>query len=216
MYGMNIYFYSTATADAGDEALLSPDELLRANRFVGAALRRRYVAAHTFLRRALARHAGVDPASLRFGVNEHGKPLLPDLPQLQFNLSHSGDWALCGIAEGASIGVDIEEMRPLAEHVDIAARFFSSEERSRIARAEDSLRTFYDVWAKKEAVVKADGRGLSVPLQKFSVPTAGDGVVQLEEPWAVHAIDAPDGYAAATAFPARVRPAALRPREFPR
>jgi len=216
VYGMNIYFYSTATADAGDEALLSPDELLRANRFIGAALRRRYVAAHAFLRRALARHAGMDPASLRFGVNEHGKPLLPDMPQLQFNLSHSGDWALCGIVEGAPIGVDVEEMRPLAEHVEIAARFFSSEERSRIARAEDSLRTFYDVWAKKEAVVKADGRGLAMPLHSFSVPQAARGATQPDGLWTVCALDAPDGCVAATAFPARVRAAVPRPQEFPR
>jgi 4'-phosphopantetheinyl transferase len=211
-----IVFYRHAITETrgGEEMLLSPGERARADRFATATLRRRYVAAHAFLRRALARHTGAGAAGLRFGAGEFGKPLLVDFPRVHFNLSHSGDWAVCAVAEDGPIGVDIEEMRPLPDYDELAARVFSAEEMRRMAAASDSLRTFYDIWTKKEAVIKADGRGLAMPLPSFHVPEDASGVSRPDGRWAVRALDAPAGYAAATAFPARVRPAALHLQEF--
>ena len=122
-----VVLWSRINADenAGEnESLLSYAERARAARFATDDLRRRYVAAHAFVRRALAAHTGADAAALRFDAGAFGKPQLIDFPQVHFNLSHSGDWALCVISDDGPVGVDIEVVRPLDEHDDLAARFF--------------------------------------------------------------------------------------------
>lgn len=213
---ISIYRHHTTASRAEDEALLSPQERERANRLATAALRERYVSAHAFLRLVLASHTGHDAAALRFGAGDFGKPRLIDFPRLHFNFSHSGDWALAAVADAGPVGVDLEEMRPLSEHGELAARFFSTAENAALAALphEQRLRAFYEIWTKKEAVVKADGRGLAMPLHSFSVPQAARGATQPDGLWTVCTLDAPDGCVAATAFPARVRAAVLRPQEF--
>jgi 4'-phosphopantetheinyl transferase len=189
-----------AGENAGEnESLLSYAERARAARFATDDLRRRYVAAHAFVRRALAAHTGADAAALRFDAGAFGKPQLIDFPQVHFNLSHSGDWALCVISDDGPVGVDIEVVRPLDEH--------AAEYDALVALSEEQqVFTFFEIWTKKEAYVKATGRGLAQPLQDFSVPiSAGHETVQPEGRWRVRAIEAPTGYAAAicTAAPTR-------------
>ena len=204
-----IHADENAGENAGEnESLLSYAERARAARFATDDLRRRYVAAHAFVRRALAAHTGADAAALRFDAGAFGKPQLIDFPQVHFNLSHSGDWALCVISDDGPVGVDIEVVRPLDEHDDLAARFFSAAEYDALVALseEQQVFTFFEIWTKKEAYVKATGRGLAQPLQDFSVPiSAGHETVQPEGRWRVRAIEAPTGYAAAicTAAPTR-------------
>jgi hypothetical protein len=84
------------------QPLLSPREQARASRFLITAKRRRFEATRTHLRRLL----GV-PATQEFAYTENGKPYLPD-SSLKFNVSHSENYALIGIAESIEVGVDIE------------------------------------------------------------------------------------------------------------
>lgn len=41
--------------------------------------------------------------------HSYGKPVLKNYPTIHFNLSHAGDWVLCGIGD-VSLGVDIEHI----------------------------------------------------------------------------------------------------------
>ena len=186
---------------AGDEATLSADERARADRFATADLRRRSVAAHAFVRRTLAEHAGVPAAALRFTIGPFGKPALRDFSDLHFNLSHAGDWAICAVSRASPLGIDIEQARPLPEFRDLAARFFSSAEQRTLAALPISkqMRAFFEIWTKKEAYIKATGRGLAQSLQEFSVPLGTDGPVRPDARWLVRALPAPDGYVAALA-----------------
>ena len=86
---------------------------------------------------------------------------------LQFNISHSGKIAICALSNQFEVGIDIEEM----QKVDIADYKFQMTmgEWEKVNKAYETIPAFYDYWTQKEAVVKAIGHGLSIPLNSFEV-----------------------------------------------
>jgi len=159
------------------EDILSPDELARANRFKFPVHRRRFVAAHGWLRALLGRYQNCHPAELRFDYGPQGKPALAGQTDLHFNLAHSGELALLAVAP-AELGVDVEAIRPVPELDQIARRFFAPTEHAQIRQlpAEQQQPAFFTCWTRKEAFLKATGDGLTRPLDSFSV------AVQPEQP----------------------------------
>jgi len=154
-----------------DEALLSEDEAARGRRFVSEELRRRFTAARAGLRARLGGHLGVDPRGLTFVENAWGKPRLAHQPGLHFSLSHSGDRAVLAASETLEVGADIERVREV-DHLDLARRYFHANEVAAIEHAtgEGGQRlAFFRLWTLKEAVVKALGLGLSIPLDSFEL-----------------------------------------------
>ena len=174
-----------------DEALpeldhvLQPDELARANRFRFAADRARYVVSRAALRRLLGGHLGMPATQVRFFYAAHGKPELAAThgSDLRFNVSHSGDLGLIAMTHGRAVGIDIENMRPDIECLEIAGRYFSAADIATLKAqaARELLPAFYDCWVKKEAVIKAWGVGLSLSLDSFTVPPDRD-VASLSPP----------------------------------
>lgn len=166
--------------------LLSEDEAARAERFLNPVLGREFVAARAGLRLILAAYAGAPAAALRFAEGPRGKPRLvpPAGPVLQFNLSHSAGLAALGVATGVEIGVDIEARRPVEPGV--AERFFAPGERLRLGglAGEEWTAGFFRCWTRKEALIKATGDGLCLPLDGFEVALLPD------EPVAVLSADA--------------------------
>jgi 4'-phosphopantetheinyl transferase len=155
--------------------LLSQEELARASRFVHARHGRRFTIAHGRMRELLARRIGAKPTEVVFYENAFGKPAIRGGSLIGFNLSTSEDLAVLAISDGGiELGVDIEWVRPL-EHDDLARRYFSEAEQVALAklREEDRLHGFFRCWTLKEAVVKAIGEGLSIPLDRFDVPVDG-------------------------------------------
>lgn len=96
----------------------------------------------------------------------HQRPYFQDAA-IDFNISHSGRFVVCAAAGNMRLGIDIEQIKP----VDIAdfQDQFSNEEMAFIRRDPGSLVNFYTLWTKKEALIKADGKGLSIPLRQISV-----------------------------------------------
>ena len=159
-------------------SVLSSEERQRAQRLAFPHLRRHFLAAHGAMRRILAEYAQCPPAALRFAASSYGKPFLPDCPRLAFNLSHSGEVALLGVAQGSgsgspiALGVDIELCRPGTDFPSISARYFSAAEQASLPdpQAEDYSCQFMRLWTRKEAVTKCLGTGLRTPLSHFTVP----------------------------------------------
>lgn len=149
--------------------LLSMPEQARAERFVHARDRRRFIVRRARLRQWLGARIGMPPARLTFAVGEHGKPRLAGA-SLSFSLSHSGEHWLLAIGR-VEVGADIECMRRGIDERDIARTLFAPAELAALdALPEpDASRAFFDVWARKEAFVKALGKGLSYPLDAFCV-----------------------------------------------
>ena len=142
--------------------ILSASECDRMMRFVKSDHQRDFVAARGTLRSCLAQYVDCDPKSLVFAYGSHGKPMLQDYPELQFNLSHSQGRALIGIARGRAVGVDLEEVREVPTMLAIAKRFFMPSEYEAIERVSGGLRSrvFFEYWTCKEAYIKATGVGL--------------------------------------------------------
>ncbi|MBC7878683.1 MAG: 4'-phosphopantetheinyl transferase superfamily protein [Anaerolineales bacterium] len=152
------------------EATLSTDEAERAARFHFPADRDRFVASHGFLRGILARYLHSEPGELTFSVNQYGKPALND-HKLEFNLSHSRDFALVAVAQKRKVGVDVERIRQGISSQSIARQYFSKSEVAelQILSLEQREVAFFTCWTRKEAYIKAQGLGLSLPLESFDV-----------------------------------------------
>ena len=195
---------------------LEADETQRANRFHFEKHRRAFVVGRGFLRDVLSRYLDGKPKSLRFSYGEYGKPALngeQKSTRLRFNMSHSHNLALLAITADNQIGVDVEYIRADFASADIAQRFFSRAEVecfNALAR-EDRVASFFRCWTRKEAFIKATGKGLSQSLDGFDV-TLAPGVaaellrVEQEDParWFLSDIEVGDEYAAALAVEGRV------------
>lgn len=189
------------------EVLLSEDEKARGRSFVTASLRHRFVAGRARLRSLLGEHLGLDPRALIFVQNAFGKPRLADHPSVHFSLSHSSDQAVLAASEQREIGIDIERVRPL-DHLDLARRYFHPSEVAAIEGArppEEQLLAFFRIWTLKEAIVKAIGKGLSLPLDTFDVSIATSPPTMVSAPegspraWWLH--QTAGGYCFALAAP---------------
>ena len=204
--------HTSALSELG--SLLSPAEQERADRFYFAADRERFVVAHGCLRVLLGRYLRETPRTLRFLDNPHGKPALEpsgDQAGLRFNLSHSQGLVLYAVARGREVGVDVEQIRLVADFERIAEQFFSPAERKKLKmlRTECKLDGFFGLWTLKEAYVKARGQGLSVPLHEFSVSLQPDASgnfflmhendVRLGADWSLRRLTPGPGYAGALA-----------------
>jgi len=192
-------------------SLLSNDEQFRANRFHLERDRRRFIVARGILRVLLASRLGTTPPEVAFSYAKNGKPLVADYPpQIHFNISHSKERVLYAISNRCALGVDIEYMNRDIDYDSLAERFFSRREHAelQLIPEADRKRAFFACWTRKEAVIKATGDGLSLPLSRFEVTVAPDGVprvigfaaaTQRVSGWVLHAADVGDDYVAVVA-----------------
>jgi 4'-phosphopantetheinyl transferase len=188
-------------------ATLADDERCRSARFRFERDRQRFMVARGALRDVLGRYLGIEPGQVRFRYNPFGRPeLSPELgSRLKFNLSHSADLALIGIAARADIGVDLEYVRPEPDYVEIARHFFSEAEVDCLNSLPSHLQApaFFSCWTKKEAYVKACGDGLAIPLSSFAVPLTTDPEltpVDLHGAWSLYGLQPAPGYVGALAI----------------
>ncbi|WP_072393119.1 4'-phosphopantetheinyl transferase superfamily protein [Hyphomicrobium sp. CS1GBMeth3] len=154
--------------------LLSPDEHQRADRLQRAEDATRFRVAHARLREILASYLDVDPGRIVLEPDANGKPFVAS-PEtsLHFNLSHSDDLATVAIWR-AEVGIDIERVRVL-DGPDLEPMFSRSEQAAFAALSGSERReAFFRCWTRKEALLKAWGRGLDVPLDSFDVPVGAE------------------------------------------
>lgn len=155
--------------------LLDEAEAARAQRFAFDDDRRAYVAAHALLRARLSeRSTNISPCDWRFDATPHGKPYLraPQHDGLKVSLSHTRGMAAIAIASGREIGVDVESALTPRNAVGVADRYFAPEEAALLRAESDPIaqsEIFFAIWTLKEAVLKADGRGLARGLDSFVV-----------------------------------------------
>jgi phosphopantetheinyl transferase len=145
------------------EALLAPDEKERAAGFRFDRDRVRFIVMRGILRLVLSRCLDTPAASVALRVDEFGKPSVSD--GLEFSVSYSGDLGLIAVA-CAPVGVDTEEVDPGKVTAEMVEEVFSLAERESYlggGKVEDTT-AFFRGWVRKEAIVKAIGKGLSFPL----------------------------------------------------
>lgn len=170
---------------AADLALLDPDERSRAGRFRFERDRGRYVARHAFYRRVLASRLGITPATVVIRTTAEGRPALVTTDALDFNTSHADGLAVIALSHGRRVGVDVERMRHIEDAQALAEAHLTDRELDafRALPSGSRSRAILAVWTRKEAVVKATGHGLSVPLDGFDTgPIDGPAVRQVSLP----------------------------------
>lgn len=156
------------------EGLLDAGERERARGMREAAARQQFVAGRFLLRQLLGRYLGADPRSLTFAYGENGKPHLEGDREgggIGFNLSHSARLVVAAFVRGAPVGVDVEALRPILRADLLSTRFFAPSETRWLQRLPPDRRerAFLHLWTSKEAILKAMGTGLSVPLREVEV-----------------------------------------------
>lgn len=180
--------------------ILSHQERERALRYRFAEHRRQSILCRGTLREVLSRYLDISPAAIRFGYNRCGKPFVRG-SRVNFNLSHSGAWAMLAVTEGREVGIDIERIDPCFAQEQIPERFFSPREveQLRALPAGEQTAAFFRCWTRKEAYIKARGLGLALALDSFDVSLRPDELPALRRAgnWSIQSLQAPSGYAAA-------------------
>jgi len=98
-------------------------------------------------------------------TNSYGKPFITD--NIEFSLSNSGMCAVCAITDNVQIGIDVETLNDI--EISDFRSLMSLDEWNDIQNDRNRLTAFYNFWTKKEAALKADGRGFSVPLEQIHI-----------------------------------------------
>ena len=170
------YFYEGTDTEllASQEALLTPDELERSGSFRFERDRRLFLATRVLVRTVLSNYSEVSPDGWRFARNEYGKPFInaPTVtPVIHFNLANTPGLVVCALSVAhEAVGIDTERIDREVEAIELADRYFSSSEASRLRASPtpERLELFFAYWTLKESYIKARGLGLTLPLSQFS------------------------------------------------
>lgn len=164
--------------------LLSADEKTRAERFYFARDCDRYIIGRGLLRTLLGGYLGRSPSTIQFTYGAYGKPALTEKINgrtLEFNLSNSNDMAVYIFNWDQPVGIDIEYIHPMKDMDDFALQFFTPDECALIRSLppEQKQKTFFKLWTCKEAYLKANGSGLTTPLNQMEVSFTAEETASL-------------------------------------
>lgn len=191
-------------------SVLSDEESARAARFLRQDDAALFALCRAMLRIVLGQYVGAAPRTLSFENGPFGKPHLSPAHRapFRFNATHSGGVAMVAVTAGCEVGIDVEAVRPIDDLDALARSTFSAREQHGIFAAADRIAAFFATWARKEAVVKALGLGLSFPLDAFDVesdPASPPAILGSREPsfspagWTMHELPPKPGFASALA-----------------
>lgn len=192
-------------------SVLNAAERERASRFYFEKDRSASIISRGLLRLLLGRYCSLDPQQIAFDYNEYGKPILVQDKQsapIHFNLAHSHNTVVYAFTFIDSVGIDVEYIRSNIEYEDLAQHYFSPFEIAQLQAVSVTQKSqaFYAGWARKEAYIKARGKGLSIALDAFDVTLQPDAPARLVacredaqdvEDWSLYALPAEDDYASA-------------------
>ncbi len=149
----------------------------------------------------LKRYNYEDDCLNRLQVNPYGKPSIDQ--NIFFNLSHSGQFVVCAFYT-AETGIDIEKIEPT--DIEDFRDIFTHQEKAYLDRSATPLTDFYRIWTLKESVIKAEGKGLSIPLQQLNVLN-GEMVQLRNRNWYMKEINLSPGYCCSLA--SKKRPSSI-------
>jgi 4'-phosphopantetheinyl transferase len=171
----DVWWAHPAAETPGLYGLLDEVEQGRYANYRREADKRRFLTGRALIRGVVAAELGVRPAdvvldSACFDCGKpHGKPRVVG-STLEVSISHSGDWVVLAMTDGAPVGVDVEEVRD-AEVDGLAGICFSAGELTTFKSVPEADRrgAFFTYWSRKEAVLKATGKGMWVVMNKLTL-----------------------------------------------
>jgi 4'-phosphopantetheinyl transferase len=153
---------------------LSEDERIRADRLKIDEKKKQFVITRGALKKLLSNSLDKPGENIEISYGEYKKPFIKEKinnKTVEFNVSHSGDYALIAITLKNKVGIDIEKINYDIDYSSLSNRFFSQQENKELLNIDKSkqLEVFYRVWARKESFIKAIGKGVAFGLDNFSV-----------------------------------------------
>jgi 4'-phosphopantetheinyl transferase len=147
------------------KALLNPAELVRAGKYLQRKDHDRFIVSRGAQRIILGWYLNTPAQQIEFVLGDNKKPYLfsEDGNPFHYNLSHSRDWIILAIAT-SQVGTDVEFIDETFKFQDILPDNFSKEEAAYINQG-NSKESFFTLWTRKEAILKATGQGLGEHLQ---------------------------------------------------
>lgn len=145
----------------------TPERKARADRYRNPDDKKRCIVAGALLSYALSEHITHPPDNFTIQKNSHGKPYIKDVPDFEFNLSHSGRYVVIGYGS-SPVGIDVEEIRTDKDLKKVALRYFTQNEISYAEEADFEDR-FFQIWTGKESYLKYLGTGLRKDMNTLDV-----------------------------------------------
>ncbi|MDR7209890.1 4'-phosphopantetheinyl transferase superfamily protein [Flavobacterium piscis] len=168
-----VYIYYSYLSEENHESLLKNNLLHFSQEYQDKIKRfRRWQDAQLSLLGRILLFRAIDETSLRrphdkeIKYTKYNKPYFED-KKIHFNISHSGEIVVCALSATTEIGIDIEVMTDIKIH-DFKFQM-TENEWNKISNSNNIQNAFFDYWTQKEAVIKAHGYGLTIPLQSFEI-----------------------------------------------
>lgn len=195
---------------------LNPKELKKAQRFYKEIDRDRFIIYRSILKFVLAAYTKLDIKSISFDYQLNKKPYLASHPRLHFNMSHSEDFAVIAISR-KKVGLDIEFMSENFKFTSLLPDVFDEKQIQQIQNAVNTRHAFYTSWTRKEAFVKALGKGIdedfkNIPcldgqhnvdsklLRLEGQNSQNSAQLHISPNWQVYSFDFADNYLGAIAY----------------
>jgi 4'-phosphopantetheinyl transferase len=172
--------------------ILSKKELAKSLRYIRKADRERYIAGKYFLRSLLSEIMSISAGEIEFNYTADKKPFIIGV---EFNVSHSGNYVVTAIGK-ERVGIDIELVNLDFDFEPLLPNNFSNDEAAFI---KDKAANFYQLWTRKEALLKATGEGITNNLDK--VPCLGQTGSQNNTDYSLTSFTVDDNYIACLATP---------------
>ncbi len=192
-----IWFMHISQAGRFPLSLLSTDEQERYDRYRFDIDRHRFLAGCAMARLFLCDRLGLDASAIvidrtcpRCGA-DHGKPRLTG-SAWQYSISHSGDYVAVAFSDAAEVGLDVE-LDGVHRSRDVWQAVLSPAELRSLEATEEATRdhAFLRYWTRKEAALKASGRGLTVEPWQLKVSGPEDAAMVTRWPAELATIPVP-------------------------
>lgn len=155
---------------------LNVQEILRSQKYHFEKDSNSFIIRRALLKMVLAEYIGLHANQITIAIHKNKKPYLPSHPSVFFNVSHTTEYALVAIGD-SPIGVDVEKVDQEHDYSDTLKHLFNKVDRDILASASNPKRTFFTFWTRKEAIVKATGKGIG---DDFTHIPASDGLHNLQ------------------------------------
>lgn len=185
--------------------LLNDTEIQRSERYHQVKDSQRYIISRAVLKLLIGQYLQLPAAEITIGIGVNKKPLISnkEAGRLQYNLTHAGEWILIAFSS-TMVGIDLEYLDPHFDYQHLLPTCFNQTEQNAILQSSNSRTQFYEYWTRKEALVKATGKGIdeSLPL----VPCM-DGLSEIpflmngSEHWQVESFSIDEKHIATLAYP---------------
>ena len=152
----------------------------------------RFTAARMIVQTVLARDQGCDEGEVRLRVQQ-GRPF-PEVENVSlsfFSIAHSAMGVLVGFSRDGEIGVDIEQEKLFPNRLGVARRVMTDNEYAAFSKldGDEATHAFYQLWVRKEAVLKYLGTGFSLNPASINSGIGSDRKMQIERQNGVIGLD---------------------------